>query len=76
MIWNGTDPLQPDHEVAYRGWPTERVHVCNSFMDGPWNFLAVNGDLNFATQHNIKGHHGPFGISPYDLIPLQQEPAK
>lgn len=71
MIWNGTDPLQPDHEVAYRGWPTESTSIT----------YVVRG-IAICT----KGKHGcvihyPDGTcgdwnSHFDLIPLQQEQPK
>lgn len=73
MIWNGTDPLQPDHEVAYRGWPTERVYICKVLLGRPWSILVVNETITFATEHDTNGHHGPFRISPYNLIPLQKD---
>ena len=64
MIWNGTDLLQPDHEVAYRGWPTERVRLMVAAMQLPCSPL---------TFHDKFGHQGQSGISPFDLIPLQQQ---
>ena len=73
MIWNGTDPLQPDHEVAYRGWPTERVWIaCVIHRAG----VVTSDDAGFCIFLDADGSH-PFGNSDFDLIPLQQqEPAK
>ena len=76
MIWNGTDPLQPDHEVAYRGRPTKRVTilkidqhpvypVCVEYLDGA------------SSAHRSDGRYYHDALEcPFDLIPLQQEPAK
>ena len=72
MIWDGTSPLRPEHEVAYRGWPTVRVtieavypgivftkgkdRVVTNYFDGTYS--------RFLPNHSL------------DLIPLQQEPQK
>lgn len=73
MIWNGTDPLEPDHEVAYRGWPTERVTI---EAIGSETVFAKGKDGCFA--HNLDGTFSRFFRNHRrDLIPLQQqEPAK
>ena len=73
MIWNGTDPLQPDHEVAYRGWPTESTSITYVVRGIA---ICTEGKQGYIV-HNADGTCGRSGDSPYDLIPLQQqEPAK
>lgn len=70
MIWDGTSPLLPEHEVAYRGWPTERVRLLD-ILDvslDPWIVSAVMPSTDFVTYHLITGAHGPVGVSPFDLI--------
>ena len=77
MIWNGTDPLQPDHEVAYRGWPTERVRIreINRGLRYP---VVVEHSGGLFSAHRAAGEYYDDGFeSARDLIPLQQqEPAK
>ncbi len=80
MIWDGTSPLRPEHEVAYRGWPTERVWIrgvrtktMNGVIDKPYTVLVEHPDGSF-TSHKTDGQFA-FGRyeSLYDLIPLQQK---
>lgn len=75
MIWNGTDPLQPDHEVAYREWPTEMVNIICT--DRPvWGRPIVAMDhFGSVTEHERSGLHCSAN-SRFDLIPLQQEQQK
>lgn len=71
MIWDGTSPLRPEHEVAYRGWPTERVefyderypelYPLRSGRDGKYH------QKNGRFIDDLEDHH-------FDLIPLQKEP--
>jgi hypothetical protein len=76
MIWDGTSPLRPEHEVAYRGWPTERVRILDilSVSLDPWVVSSAPEDGGRITNQMLDGRHGPFGYSPFDLIPLQKEP--
>jgi len=76
MIWNGTDPLQPDHEVSYRGWPTERVRIreINRGLSYP---VVVEHSGGLFSAHRAAGEYYDDGFeSARDLIPLQQEPTK
>ena len=76
MIWNGTDPLHPDHEVAYRGWPTKRVriHRINKSLQYPVAIKQPNGLL---LDYGLDGKYYDDGFdSVFDLIPLQQEQPK
>lgn len=75
MIWNGTDPLKPDHEVAYRGWPTERVRMFLNVLGPPWSVsTAWTEDLS-ELRHHLRDGRSELG-ERFDLIPLQQEPPK
>lgn len=68
MIWNGTDPLQPAHEVAYRGWPTESTSITYVVRGIA---ICTKGKHDHIV-HNADGTCGS-GNGPFDLIPLQQE---
>ncbi len=73
-IWNGTDPLEPDHEVAYRGWPTERAVVARTDSSGKYPVVATWSGGSF-TRHKADGKYYNYDSeSALDLIPLQQEP--
>jgi len=77
MIWNGTDPLQPDHEVAYRGWPTERVRISCIWDVGKFRVILMPNEKHGEQRVMFDGHYrGDKRAHPFDLIPLQQEPAK
>jgi len=71
MIWNGIDPLQPDHEVAYRGWPTERVALQWESSVAKEFLVTCDG---LSIFYNRKGEYFHDAIEDdFDLIPLQQE---
>lgn len=76
MIWNGTDPLEPDHEVAYRRWPTERVRIVgvNDKGWGYWTVSAIPISGGAASHHTRTGAWGEPGACRHDLILLQKEP--
>lgn len=73
--WDGVSPLTPDHEVAYRGWPTKRVRIVEVVNDS-YNYPVVtaNERCHYAAHTKV----GKFRIdgfeSRYDLVPLQKEP--
>ena len=78
MIWNGTDPLQPDHEVAYRGWPTERVRIREIDWHPVYPVVMEHFQVKeFYTTHRLDGkyYHDAYECD-LDLIPLQQEQPK
>lgn len=76
MIWNGTDPLQPDHEVAYRGWPWERVTILKIGQHRVYPVRVENIDGG-SSAHRSDGRFYYDALEcPFDLIPLQQEQPK
>lgn len=72
-IWNGTDPLQPDHEVAYRGWPTRQIKIL-IIESASGGVISYDGD--FYMTHRADGNVGSEMGAHFDLIPLQQEQPK
>jgi len=75
MIWNGTDPLQLDHEIAYRGWPTIRVriHEIGKIKITRYPVVVEYSDGIFS-RHRVDGkYYDDEFESVRDLIPLQQE---
>jgi len=73
MIWDGTSPLRPEHEVAYRGWPTERVRI--SEIDNLRNYpVIVEHSDGLFSRHRADGkYYNDDFESVRDLIPIQQE---
>lgn len=79
MIWNGTDPLQPDHEVAYRGWPTVKVSLYRRSLWIRWLKPPIFTICDHEVINHTFGGHVFYRLwSPhsFDLIPLQQEQPK
>lgn len=76
MIWDGTSPLHPEHEVAYRGWPKKRVAIdCFRYAGMEWPIAAMKNGVE--SLHLADGrYYREDGPHRFDLIPLQQEPAK
>lgn len=66
MIWNGTAPLTTEHDVAYRGWPTERVQILSVSP-----LIQAKGSMGF-TFHFSDGRCGSVFTRQCDLIPLQE----
>ena len=87
MIWNGTDPLQPDHEVAYRGWPNiysfgspiGPIHTWFAWRPvrlwyGKWVWMKPVRRAKILKHWYLNGPDWEFWS--FDLIPLQQEQPK
>ena len=73
MIWDGTSPLRPEHEVAYRGWPKERVELSSTeFGSG----ISTRDRWGRLWYHSDDGKTGSHLFLLFDLIPLQQEQPK
>ena len=68
--WDGTSPLRPEHEVAYRGWPKVKVEHTH---DGPPSQPIRTARKGREWHHSPDGTHCNV-ICPFDLIPLQKEP--
>lgn len=65
--WNGKSPLMIEHEVAYRGRPTERVELRLS----QFGETIVTIDFRGRPWHHFDNGRVGIDISEFDLIPLQ-----
>jgi len=76
MIWDGTSPLRPEHEVAYRGRPTERVRIRAVRIESRYPVMVEHSDGLFSRHRADGKYYNDDFESVRDLIPLQQERPK